>query len=465
MKKTLSVITAVILAVLMVLPAFAATGHTLTGPENGHKYDIYQIFTGEVSDGKVTNVKFGANAKLPAGKNIGDKVPVATLNTIVALSGSAAEIAQTIAADYADFTTNAIAYVDDSQTTAELPTGYYLVKDNQTFVGKPESCTLYVIQMIDEDVTLNPKAQDTTLSKTIVDSEGNELGKGAEANPGDTVYFKVEVNLSERMADYKTYKIVVTDTLSNGFTYNNDAAITVDGAAVTDKFEKTSGALVWTCDDVSTFASAGKTIVLTYSATLSTDSTKLTIGANGNTNKAVCEYSNNPYDLSQLGKTAESIVKIYNFNFVVNKVDENSQALTGATFKLSKYVGNTWTVVDTIDGSALSTFTWKNLTSGKYKLEEVTAPTGYKAIDPIEFEIAADIDADGAITYSCVNTDITPNSETGIISTTVMNNYAGADLPSTGGIGTIIFTVAGAVLVAAAVVIFFSKKKAESVEG
>ncbi|WP_200276997.1 prealbumin-like fold domain-containing protein, partial [Rhodovulum adriaticum] len=58
----------------------------------------------------------------------------------------------------------------------------------------------------------------------------------------------------------------------------------------------------------------------------------------------------------------------------INKVDENKSPLEGAEFRITSDNGYD----KTIKGTDITKFTFENLTSGKYKIEEITTPEGFK---------------------------------------------------------------------------------------
>ena len=90
-------------------------------------------------------------------------------------------------------------------------------------------------------------------------------------------------------------------------------------------------------------------------------------------------------------------------------------------------------------------FTIKGLDSDTYYLTEITQPAGYnKLADPIKVVI----DGKGNVTY---NDDYT--------GTIKVENKTGAELPSTGGVGTTVFYVVGGLMVLLAVVLLVTKKK------
>ena len=193
------------------------------------------------------------------------------------------------------------------------------------------------------------------------------------------------------------------------------------------------------------------------------------------------------------GKTPEDKVIVFTYKVVVDKVhqtgtetDENGEtkpvysALPGAGFTLFKWKVVTpatettaavydWVAIgETLTG--VTTFEWKGLDDGKYKLEETITPPGYNTIPSIEFEITAEHDltweseAQTAILTKLEGGNLaTGDVSTGAIEADVINN-AGATLPETGGIGTTIFYAAGAMLVLCAVILLITKKRMGAAE-
>lgn len=106
---------------------------------------------------------------------------------------------------------------------------------------------------------------------------------------------------------------------------------------------------------------------------------------------------------------------------------------------------------------------------GVYILTETVSPDGYNTLHPITFSIAASHDiasADPKLTY--LNGDpvdgqiiFTADKEEGTLTADVVN-YKGSELPNTGGMGTTILYVAGAVMILAAGAFLVMQKKAEN---
>ena len=114
----------------------------------------------------------------------------------------------------------------------------------------------------------------------------------------------------------------------------------------------------------------------------------------------------------------------------------------------------------------------KGVKSGTYEIKEVTAPAGYnKLTAPVTVKAVQTgststhtivyLDENGNITNTetdkttKVNVDIDNIAATAV----VVVNKAGTELPSTGGMGTTIFYVLGAVLVVGAGVLLVTKKR------
>ena len=161
-----------------------------------------------------------------------------------------------------------------------------------------------------------------------------------------------------------------------------------------------------------------------------------------------------------------------------NKVDKDNNPLTGADFKLEKKVNGEWVDVTTLGSgnnkptktgsTAGSTFEFKGLDDGDYKLTETTTPEGYNTIDPIEFTITAshDVTSDDPRLTALTGTGgeeftMTPDLSEGSLTADVINEK-GSTLPETGGIGTIIFYVLGSLLVVGCGIVLISKRRMES---
>ena len=140
--------------------------------------------------------------------------------------------------------------------------------------------------------------------------------------------------------------------------------------------------------------------------------------------------------------------------------------LKGAGFTLyKKNASDAYKAVGSeLKGEDMTTFTWSGLDDGDYKLVETTTPSGYNTIPDIEFTITAthDVTSDNPTLISLSGGD----KFTGVISTGVVSanieNQAGAQLPSTGGIGTTLFYVVGGGLMVAAIVLLVTKKRMEN---
>ena len=158
---------------------------------------------------------------------------------------------------------------------------------------------------------------------------------------------------------------------------------------------------------------------------------------------------------------------------MVNKVTENNVNLPGAVFKLEKKnQDGTWKDLGqpTATGDDSNIFTWLGVDDGHYKLTEITAPTGYNKIDPIEFDITAkhDISSDdpklkelkGITTNLNENFEFTHALSEGKLSTSIKNKE-GTVLPSTGGEGVKWFYIIGGILAGTAAVLLIARKRSQ----
>ena len=499
MKKNFKLVLALVLAIMMVaamIPAMAEPEDvTLTLPDSDHTYEIYQIFTGELADGKLSNIHWGANGT----GTEGDLVPQDTLDAIAAITGTDTEKAAALSA-YADLT-NPIASQAGGDVTVK--TGYYLIKDaDNVDLEEGDEHTLFIVAIVD-DTEITRKASTTESHKTvgdINDSTDTETATGLKSSDydiGDDVPYHLTATLSQKVEQYKKYHITFKDTLQSGsFDEISALDIKMGGAAIAETDDYTveiTGAddasaagfevtIEFTPKEDKNLSSLnGAEITIDFTAKLGEGAK---IGSEGNKNTFNVKYSNNPNDEDggEEGETPEEQVITFTYKVVVNKVDENEEPLSGAEFALYKIPADAAapTGDDAKDAAAKNAyyeglkiqeyevggidpnFEIKGVDDGTYVLCETKTPDGYNTIDPKVFVIEAVHDDDTlALTDLTGTGDITLERDTAnedALTVDIMNQ-SGAVLPTTGGIGTTIFYVAGSILVLAAAILLVTKRR------
>ncbi|MBQ3528653.1 MAG: isopeptide-forming domain-containing fimbrial protein [Clostridia bacterium] len=112
-----------------------------------------------------------------------------------------------------------------------------------------------------------------------------------------------------------------------------------------------------------------------------------------------------------------------------------------------------------LDTDANGAINLKGLDQGIYYLEETKTNDGYNLLDtPVQIEITPTYNQNGEECDVTVNYEV-DGMEQGTSATVGVRNSKGSTLPSTGGIGTTIFYIVGAVLVVGAVVFLVTKKR------
>lgn len=127
---------------------------------------------------------------------------------------------------------------------------------------------------------------------------------------------------------------------------------------------------------------------------------------------------------------------------------EYGDGLAGGRFTLAKCENGSYeNMTDQTEIMVADTgYDFGTLEAGMYQLTEVTAPAGYIIGSlPVEFEVMAE----GVVMTNSANAVIT-QAEDGTYEITVSNAAFLVKLPSTGGIGTVPYTLGGVLLIAAA---------------
>lgn len=544
MKKLLGLLLAAVMVLAMGVPTFAASGSytlTISGASDGHTYEAYQIFAGDLSENEQTlsNVKWGdgvnGEALLAALKGT-EEEPTAYQTCMTAAdvakvlesyenNSSEMKAFADIAGQHLTKTTSgtASAYNEDSKsyTISGLAAGYYLVKDKDDSVPGTDAYTDFILKVV-QNTTVTPKSDVPTVEKKVQEDDkynqdggyGNGYNDVADWNIGDAVPFKLIGTLPTNFADYDIYQYIFHDTLSDGLDLNegsikvyyaSDKAGTDKTEIPLGKYEVEAPGTEGTdqCSFEVAFAdltsvegvTANKYIIVEYTATLNKDAE---IGLPGNPNKVYLEFSNNPNSGGEgdTGKTPEDKVIVFTYELDATKVDgeHTDTKLKDAEFKLYDENGK-YVIVDAdgkvtgwadneAGGSTLKSdenglFKVIGLDDGTYWLKETKAPDGYNLItDPIKIEIKAttvnDQDwtamegpADALkvleikVTVGSTTTSGNGDTESGIVETDIKNNK-GAELPETGGMGTTIFYVLGAILVLGAGGLLIARRRTDS---
>ena len=507
--KNMRKLLAMALAVLMVM-SLATTAFAADADLSGHIYKAYQIFAGTQSttDDKTElgNITWGSG--IDGAAFLAALKADATIGSTFADCDSAIDVAEAITG-WADDNDNARAFakIAYSYITGEgvscvngettLDAGYYLVVDVTEDVSG-SAYNLALLQLTKKgDFEIANKTDVPEFIKKVDDKNDSNNSEdatvwedSADYDIGDDVPFKLEATLADNVATYSNYKVIFHDNMSAGLDFNPESVeVYVDGEQITTGYTVNTD-----CDDNCTFevvianakaVGAGNSSVITvlYTAELNEDAV---LGAPGNPNFAQLEYSNNPNWTGNgqpgtpggeepeepTGKTPEDKVIVFTYKVIVNKVNEDQEALEGAgftLFKLNAATGKYEQVGEEKTGEALTTFDWKGLDDGEYKLVETTTPKGYNTIEDIYFTVEADHDDawEEQAQNEVLNT-LTGDAENGLVFTPAEDNsslsadvvnQSGVELPETGGIGTTLFYTFGAIMVLAAAVLLVTKKR------
>ena len=480
-------------------------------------YAAYQVFSGTYnsSTGTLGNITWGKDVTAFDFEIEKDGTKTTTRDAAkIAEYLATQENDSTVAQEFADAAESHRNGTEVSGTaTAEngvakitgLNYGYYLVKNTAVSDGKDskgeqtstaEAYTKFILKVVG-DATATNKASVPSMTKKVKDTNDStgvtsDWQDSADYDIGDAVPFQLTGTVASNYADYKTYYFAFHDVEEKGLTFDaSSVKVKVDGTEITSGYtvntsatdECTFEVVFSNLKDIES-VHAGSVITVDYNSTLNESAN---IGSQGNVNKAKLEFSNNPNEEQSgetkpgTGETPWDNVIVFTYQTVVNKVDQAGAALAGAEFTLEKYdaATQTWVASKTATlNEAGTSFTFKGLDDGQYRLTESKTPAGYNTCAPIEFTVTAEhtiewdgTDRTGTETKPAVLTslkatglstdEISGDLTDGSITTNVVNKK-GSVLPSTGGIGTTIFYVTGAILMLGAGVLLLSRRNSTS---
>ena len=367
-----------------------------------------------------------------------------------------------------------------TETTVTVPDyGYYYIT---TSTG-----TVVTIDSTHKSAEVQDKNSVPGVNKKITGASSiDENGKKALAQVGTDVTYTAEITVGKGAKGY-----IFHDTMETGLTYNNDVKVYIgeeEVAATNYEIDKSGDKLaadtfsVSFKDDYIKTVAEGTVLKVVYSAKVNDDA----ITTDPLNNTCYVSYG----DKNSNNKTPTSEADVYEAKFTVTKKDGKGAPLAGAGFVISRAAGSevpnpeydadaaaaaeaageTYDVPATITtttkeyykitGKVVSWVTdidqateytsngsgevqaFTGLANGTYTLEEKTVPSGYNKAADYSFTIAEH-------DYTATNLEQ---------STEVINN-SGSELPSTGGIGTTIFYVIGAILVLGAGILLVTRRR------
>lgn len=513
MKATKKILALLVAAMLLVslLPTALAEGETtytitINNAVTGHTYEAYQVFAGDYSGGKLTNIVWGSNITTDgqtALQNTYDSADTKSAEGVAkALNDSNAAAFAKAAAGYLTGTpaTSVFDAVSSAYKISGLQPGYYLVKDKAGSLENQEEAHTAFILEVAGNVTANPKPVKPTVDKQVHDETADAetgstdgWGETADHAINESFQFKLIANLPAdvNFDAYQTYKVEFVDTMSSGVTFESIASVAVDGVILTSGYNCTAsagqsgGTWTLTIEDIKTIQGVnladGADIVVIYNAHLNEQAdVNHASGTTSNENTVYLKFTNDHY-AAGMGQTAPDSVWVFTYEVDNTKVDatdpQNKTPLKGAGFKLYDSTGNTEigliyddaksayrpvksgeTAEEMVSSDPDGIFNIVGLDAGTYVLKETTVPDGYNKCADVTIVIkATHVEAaDGA----SATTTLTEGSNV----TNEIENKQGSTLPSTGGVGTTLFYVVGSILVIGAVVLLVSKKRMNAAE-
>ncbi len=463
MRKLFRVLLALAMTLALAVPAFAAetTGSiTITNPQGDHTYTAYKIFdvtySGDnysytISDTDTAFNTVKAYADVAAnGLNLTAVADTGKYNVSISAGFSAASFAQHLKTNVGSLGTGTDFTTDGNTMKASgLALGYYFVSGTSGIV-----CELATAK----DIRIRDKNEVPEIKKDVNDDDRTvEIGQVLTY----TITGKVPSTKG-----YNEFTYQVTDTMTEGLTFNKDVKVTIGGVDVTSAATITNNenGFVASVNMMNYQDQIDAPVVITYTATVNENA----IQHDKETNTATLKYSNNPADKNSY-KESSVKVEVFSFNIVINKyaTGNESTRLEGAKFVLKNNVGKyykydatakavTWVddksaateVITDANGAAR----FDGLQAGTYSLEETAAPAGYNQLTK---DITIVLDKNGSATIDGAAS--APGADHSL--TTGVANSTGTVLPETGGTGIMIFVALGALAVICSGVFLVTNKR------
>lgn len=325
------------------------------------------------------------------------------------------------------------------------------------------------------DVAVTAKGSEDQVNKTVA-------GSGKSVAPGDDVVYTITEQYLYIAPNAENKTFTITDTLTNGTLKSVDSIRLYNTAAAAEEDTALTGGISLTQDTDYTITSSSNTFTVDFGAKYNSNyagkTVKITYTATAGAVTSTEPLSNKVSSSNGTGK----IVEVKPVSFKVIKEDEKTQAkLFGAKFQIYKEAKESdagaveltlndgskvygITVGTEIETNTKGEATVNNLDAQAiYYVKETEAPNGYSLNETAYRLAGADAQEDttstkeeGGITYTTITHNFDDFNDQTVKDTTL------SGLPSTGGIGTTIFTIGGCAIMIIAAALFFASRRKSS---
>lgn len=397
---------------------------------------------------------------------------------------------------------------EDAYSNTSANKGYILDAEYHTFTVQKNG-QIQVDGNVSANATIQVANHRPDMKKEVYN--GTEWKQDAQYGVGDTVPYKITIEVPKNIDKLSTFTVTDTPT---GLTDNvSSIEVKDDTTDLTKNTHYTvadnGNGFTITFTPAEMAAYAGEKLVITYTATVSNDAV---VGGNGNSNNAKLTYTNKINSDNTPGTTTNTIedsAVMYSFGIkVVKTTEDGNTPLLGVVFDLyreaktgetsivdaetvkkagldstkswilvkSGLTTNASGIIDTSDSNNATNYT-HGLANGDYYLVETKTVDGYNLLTkPVEVKLDVTAtttwqktnvyDASGNLVKhgTVTKTTFTHTSNNGDTTKTELAvakviNRKGFTLPVTGGFGTLLFSGIGVLLVLAGVGVLFSLKK------